>query len=119
MCITLPFQKKGHCIDCGNPHNRDKIAWRCWSCTKKVVDFRNQFAKVLKKAIKDGYLVPVKTLKCVDCGATAEHRDHRDYRNIADVQPVCRSCNFKRGPAEWGGGYSHDASSIQPEQVPA
>ena len=36
---------------------------------------------------------------CVDCGARASCYDHRDYNKPLDVDPVCRSCNYKRGPA--------------------
>jgi len=44
---------------------------------------------------------------CVDCGAVAACYDHRDYLRPLDVEPVCRSCNNKRGPAK-----NHNGPSI-------
>lgn len=35
---------------------------------------------------------------CVDCGKRAQHWDHRDYLKPLEVDPVCASCNKKRGP---------------------
>ena len=37
--------------------------------------------------------------KCVDCGAPARVHDHRDYRQPFITDPVCLSCNRRRGPA--------------------
>ena len=109
MCITLKTQTKGNCIDCGNPHHRDPKAWRCWSCDVVVGKFRSQFGRYLKKAISSGEMQPATAHICVDCGAPAVDWDHRDYRNIADVEPVCRSCNQQRGPAIWQEGITHGA----------
>ena len=39
------------------------------------------------------------SILCVDCGKPAAHYDHRDYKRPLEVEPVCRSCNRKRGPA--------------------
>ena len=36
-------------------------------------------------------------IKCVDCGKPAQCWDHRDYDKPLDVEPVCGSCNGKRG----------------------
>lgn len=37
---------------------------------------------------------------CVECGKTwAMALDHRHYAQPLKVDPVCRSCNAKRGPA--------------------
>ena len=49
--------------------------------------------------VRAGRLPRVKTLKCVDCGSKASCYDHRDYSKQLEVEPVCRSCNYKRGPA--------------------
>lgn len=38
---------------------------------------------------------------CTDCGEVAAQYDHRDYARALDVEPVCRSCNLKRGSAAW------------------
>ena len=50
-------------------------------------------------AVKRGSLRVAKSLTCVDCGRQARDYDHRDYSRPLDVQPVCRSCNLRRGPA--------------------
>lgn len=41
------------------------------------------------------------SIACVDCDKPAREYDHRDYSRPLDVQPVCRSCNKKRGTAKW------------------
>lgn len=52
------------------------------------------------QAIRDGKLPRLDgTIQCVDCGKPAKNYDHREYARPLDVQPVCRSCNLKRGPA--------------------
>ena len=38
-------------------------------------------------------------LPCIDCGAPAAHWEHRDYGKALEVQPTCRRCNARRGPA--------------------
>ena len=38
-------------------------------------------------------------IRCVDCGAPATQWDHRSYSRPLDVDPVCSSCNIRRGPA--------------------
>jgi hypothetical protein len=49
--------------------------------------------------IREGRMQRAHTLKCMDCGSNASDYDHRDYNRPLDVQPVCRSCNLRRGPA--------------------
>lgn len=39
------------------------------------------------------------SVPCIDCGKPATDYDHRDYNKPLDVEPTCRSCNIKRGPA--------------------
>lgn len=50
--------------------------------------------------VKIGRLQRASELNCVDCGDKAEVYDHRDYSKPADVSPVCRKCNYRRGPAK-------------------
>ena len=54
----------------------------------------------MRAAVKAG-LIPriTKKTKCVDCGAKAYGYDHRDYYKPLEVEPICRKCNHKRGPA--------------------
>ena len=37
---------------------------------------------------------------CVDCGSKATCWEHRDYEKPLEVDPVCASCNKKRGPGK-------------------
>lgn len=54
---------------------------------------------VVARAIAKGTLEKPHYFKCVDCGNDAACYDHRDYTYPLAVDPVCRSCNTKRGPA--------------------
>lgn len=53
----------------------------------------------VQKAVKDGAILPAAAFQCVDCGDAATDYDHRDYNKPLDVEPVCRACNLRRGPA--------------------
>lgn len=58
-------------------------------------------------ARRKGLLPSPKTFTCADCGAPATEYDHRDYNLPLAVDPVCRGCNVRRGPAipkRWGPG---------------
>jgi hypothetical protein len=55
--------------------------------------------KTVAKAKKDGQLKPATDFDCVDCGNPAIEYDHRDYSKPLQVDPVCRGCNVRRGPA--------------------
>jgi len=51
-------------------------------------------------AIKRGELPKLDgKIACKDCGKSATQYDHRDYNKMFEVEPVCASCNQKRGPA--------------------
>lgn len=39
-------------------------------------------------------------INCIDCAEPAADYDHRDYDKPLEVEPVCRRCNQKRGPAK-------------------
>jgi hypothetical protein len=39
---------------------------------------------------------------CVDCSRPAFCYDHRDYSKPLQIEPVCKSCNTKRGPGRLG-----------------
>ena len=68
----------------------------------------------VRKAVKTGLLKNLKQeyVHCADCGNRATEYDHRSYLKTLDVQPVCRSCNVKRGPAiEIIGMYAKDAKA--------
>jgi len=55
---------------------------------------------IVRSCISDGWLVRASALICVDCGKQARDYDHRDYERPLDIDPVCRRCNQKRGPAK-------------------
>lgn len=54
---------------------------------------------VVSRAITKGTLEKPTKFKCVDCGVDAACYDHRDYSHPLLVDPVCKSCNAKRGKA--------------------
>lgn len=54
-----------------------------------------------------GELPPPSAAPCTDCGGKATEYDHRDYNFPLKVEPVCRGCNARRGPAiprRWAAG---------------
>lgn len=90
------------CKQCGADISaRHYNATLCFSCLKSW-GTRTGAAKAcsdVKAAISRGELQNPRNLKCADCGCVATDYDHRDYNKPLDVQPVCRSCNKKRGAA--------------------
>jgi hypothetical protein len=60
----------------------------------------NEAHSAVRRAVKRGELQPATVFACVDCGKPAQCYDHRDYSKPLDVEPVCTSCNLKRGPAK-------------------
>lgn len=77
----------------------------CWVCGPPKLVFKRQYSKqeashkIVKIAVDSKILPKVRSQECVDCGKPARHYDHRDYMKPLEVEPVCISCNFKRGPA--------------------
>lgn len=51
------------------------------------------------RAIRLGNLPHPSKFVCVDCNVPAIEYDHRDYAQPLAVDPVCRRCNLRRGPA--------------------
>lgn len=91
------------CAFCGNEisMSRKRISPYCSiECSNKVAEIRSSVGAAIRKAVKSGVIQKLDgSVQCVDCGNPARHYDHRDYTKPLDVSPVCRSCNFKRGPA--------------------
>lgn len=54
---------------------------------------------VVQRAMRDGLLPRPHGLRCADCGRPATEYEHRDYNKPLEVEPICRTCNLKRGPA--------------------
>jgi len=65
-----------------------------------MIDRRNSAATKVKTAIRNGVIAPLDGLKCVDCGENAFCYDDRDYRKPLKVDPVCKSCDGRRGPGK-------------------
>lgn len=58
--------------------------------------------QIVCRAIKAGKITDLKKVyvACSDCGnARATTYEHRDYAKPLEVDPVCQSCNMKRGAA--------------------
>jgi len=79
--------------------DRHHLAKLCFSCGDHSQNGGHKAHAAVKKAIKNGFLKPIKELKCTDCEEQAEIYDHKDYNKPLEVEPVCRSCNRKRGSA--------------------
>ncbi len=89
------------CVKCGSMTMRGHASKYCYPCDLIVEKINLWAMGRVASAVKAGKLPPVRTLTCVDCGAPAVGYDHRDYSKPLDVQPVCKRCNWKRGPANW------------------
>lgn len=65
--------------------------------------FQVRAVNQVQMAIRKGILPRLSTgeYRCTDCSGVADTYDHRDYGKPLDVEPVCRSCNWKRGTAKW------------------
>lgn len=65
----------------------------------RVVSGGNYCGNKVAIAIRKGQLRRPSEFPCTDCGGAALQYDHRDYNKPLDVDPVCRSCNRRRGKA--------------------
>lgn len=91
------------CDGCGAalPLIRHYKTYLCDSCKEVLPCKTGESAhKLVAMAIRLGFLRTISECVCVDCGARATDYDHRDYSKPLDVDPVCRPCNFRRGPAK-------------------
>lgn len=89
------------CLACSSTRLATYKAWWCEACHKAREKVRTRAVRAVAKAVSAGALPRPSERACVDCGAAASDWDHRDYARPLDVAPVCRSCNLKRGPAQW------------------
>lgn len=79
------------CAKCRSPY---------WDKAKNKLSYmkmRDWASKVLVNYKYHGFIVNPEELKCVDCGNQAKHWEHRNYARPLLVEPVCQSCNYKRG----------------------
>jgi hypothetical protein len=78
--------------------DRDK---KHFAYLKRVPEVRPLMIKAtqaIQNEIARGRMQKASAFACVDCGGQARDWDHRDYTKPLEVEPVCRSCNKKRGP---------------------
>ena len=90
------------CADCNQEiTGREQSAKFCWSCCdlRPKKNGQAQAAAKVNQAVKKGILPHVSTLICVDCGKIAQCYEHRDYNKPLEVEPTCKGCNIRRGPA--------------------
>jgi 5-methylcytosine-specific restriction endonuclease McrA len=73
----------------------------------KKIDYLREYERLQRRAqgavryaVKTGKMPSARNFHCADCGRKATAYDHRNYRKAFDVDPVCKSCNRKRGSAE-------------------
>lgn len=87
------------CLLCRSKYSpRGSWSRYCLSCSRVAVRIQSLAGQTVLRAVRKGLLPPVVSLVCVDCGAPAAAYDHRDYSKHLEVEPVCVSCNGKRGP---------------------
>lgn len=92
-----------HCEFCRQPkETRDGVLSRsslCAECRgRHNADALRAICEVMK-AVNRGELAPAQELMCTDCPKPASVHDHRDYLRPLSVEPVCRTCNMRRGRA--------------------
>ena len=90
------------CVVCDRilDSKRHATSYCSLACSTAINTYRLRVIAKVHAQIKHGVLPKASSLACVDCGKQAFDYDHRDYLKPLDVEPVCRSCNLKRGPAK-------------------
>lgn len=99
------------CMDCltpmetGEGKRRKRVPMRCTACraaweAKRKASGQRAAHKAVRDAVKAGVLARASTQACCDCGRRASVYDHRDYAKPLVVVPVCRPCNYRRGPVD-------------------
>ena len=88
------------CHECGKPVRGNNV--RCQPCRLIQSPLMEAAHGVVKEAVRAGELPSLRAnhIPCVDCGNRACDYDHRDHMRTLDVEPVCRPCNNRRGPAD-------------------
>lgn len=92
------------CCYCGELTRRHYHARYCWACFYARQPFVVTAVRAVLKAARCGQLQSVLGKLCADCLAPASAYDHRDYSRPLAIDPVCRSCNIRRGPAKFPSG---------------
>lgn len=89
------------CVYCGvSLADRHIYTYMCDGCRPFQLQLQYRAANAVYTATRRGELPKLADLQCVDCGKPAKCWDHRDYDKPLQIEPTCRSCNKKRGPAK-------------------
>lgn len=74
---------------------------RCRPCREITKATQGRAYYAVRLAMLGGQLKNLKAehVPCADCGKRSACYDHRDYNRLLDVEPVCTSCNIRRGQA--------------------
>ena len=82
------FRGKGYCRNCRQARYKAQRA------------LRGPAHNEVHKAIEEGRLPRLDgSIACLDCGKPAQVYEHREYAKPLAVDPTCKSCNVRRGPA--------------------
>jgi hypothetical protein len=99
-----PRVRKNRCYVCKKTYfleaHRGARRKFCPDCSLPWAKQQRAASSIVKIAIRAGFLPSIAGQKCVDCGEPATGYEHREYRRALDVDPICTSCNFRRGPAK-------------------
>lgn len=89
------------CLQCGADRGQNKHF--CFNCTYERTHYNGRAAAggAISALVRSGAIKKASSYQCVDCGDKAAEYDHRDYSKPLEVEPVCRKCNCRRGPAKW------------------
>lgn len=89
------------CNECGAQFRNKSNEHRCKPCVAMYEPIAVWARNAVTRAVKQGALANLREahVPCADCGNRACRYDHRDYLKPLNVEPVCRACNAKRGPA--------------------
>jgi hypothetical protein len=71
----------------------------CDPCIQEHYAEGNRAHRHVAYRVSKGIFQHATTHACTDCGKPARMYDHRDYTKTLEVDPVCGSCNQKRGAA--------------------
>lgn len=91
------------------------VNWHWRTSRPHCAHCKGKAQSAVHKAVRAGEILPARGLACADCGKPAYGFDHRDYTKPLAVDPVCRSCNWHRGPAVRT--FIH--GSLRPAKAPA
>lgn len=84
------------CDDCFELH-APMLSQRLTFDVTMYASFQQRAHLIVAGAIRGGTLPPPSEYECCDCGKPATLYDHRDYTQPLLVDPVCHSCNRRRG----------------------